>query len=179
MKKLVLVSLMIALFAVACEEIGLSAITFDYDYTFDIEIPAPLEAGQPIVYEPEMVENTLIEELEARDINFVENIVVNSVSFTIPEEVSVDFTYLQSLSAALKLDDQEINLKFVEDISTLAQQGGKRMVVEVDENTPDLAKMVESEMIGVKYTLQLNETIEETFEVKVELNTTVTTNPFD
>jgi len=175
MKKIFLFVLPLALFFVACEEIGLGGLKFDYDYSFNLPILAPIAPDSALRVETPITENKLSEELASRDITFVENIVLKSLTLRIPDSLKVDYSYIKAFSAELILDGKTFPLKFVEGLPQLAEAGSKEVRLKTDPSTPDFAMLQDIEKISMAYSFTLNKFLNESFTMEVVLNTTVET----
>lgn len=175
MKKSFLLLLPWVFLFISCEEFGIPGLSFDYNYDFVVPIEAPLLADSSDVINVNVEENGLRDELESRGIQFIDNITLNRITFTIPDSVEADFSYLREFSASLIIDGVLYPLDFVSKISELASDGGKTLTVESNEGTPSFDVLMDAKEIELEYNLIMEKTLTESVELGVRLHTTITT----
>lgn len=175
MKKIILVLLPLVFLFVSCEEFGIPGLSFDYEYDFNAPIQAPIKVDSTVRVNVSVVNNDLGEELSRRGVQFIEDIELKSLTLVIPDSVALDFSVLKDFAATLVLDGKEFPLGFAAKIAEIAVDGGKKLTVKSDESMPGFALMKDVDDISLLYDITLKEELIESTEIKVSLNTTVTT----
>ena len=168
MKKFALIFAMIAIVCVSCEE-ALLGLAFDYEYTFDAPIPGPLESDKVYTFKTEAIENNVSEELAQRQLKLLDKASIKDVSLSLDPEGTQDFSSLKFVNIYLVTDTEEILIASRENTTGGDFVDARTISLNLSSKANDVAFLLESPELVVKYEYELIETEETGFDIDVSM----------